>query len=244
VTRFHNTRLVVFLALWLLGRASHAETRHGNGVVYLEKTIPNGSTLHLVLLDPKQCTLRVIDNPRGTQTLGAAMEGNGCLAGTNGAYFHPDFTPVGLEISHGRQIHPLEHGKLISGLVVVNRGKVALLRVAEFKASPSIQEALQCGPFLIDHGQPVPGLNATKKAYRTVVLSDGKGGCGLLMAESVTLAEMAEILATPGTIPEMKIIRALNLDGGSSSAIWVSQPPVYLREFKRVRNFLGVIPRN
>ena len=171
------------------------------------------------------------------------MEENGCLAGTNGAYFHPDFTPVGLEISNGRQIHPLEHGKLISGMVVVNRGRVSLLRVGEFKPAPSIQTALQSGPFLIDQGQPVPGLNAIKRAYRTVVLSDGKGGCALLMAESVTLAEMARILAAPGVIPEMKISRALNLDGGSSSAVWVSQPPVYLREFKRVRNFLAVVPR-
>ena len=247
-------KLGLILAIFFQGSAARSEwilqsttPQRGKGVAFVEKAIRNGSDsssrhLFLVLADPKQCTLRVIDNPGGKRTLGSAMEENGCLAGVNGSYFRPDFSPVGLEISHGRLIHPLEHGKLISGLVVANRGSVALLRIGEFKPAPSIKDAVQCGPFLIDHGKVVPGLNATKRADRTVVLADGKGGWGLLMAESVTLAEMAQILATPGMLPEIKVTRALNLDGGTSSAIWVNEPPVYEREFKRVRNFVAVVP--
>jgi uncharacterized protein YigE (DUF2233 family) len=232
-------------AEWSLESTSSQE---GAGVVYVQKKIASDREaptrmLHLVLIDPKLSTLRVVDNPGGKHSLGSAMEASGCLAGVNGGYFQSDFSPIGLMIANGRQIHPLEHGKLISGLVVVNRGRVALLRVGDFKPVLAATEALQSGPFLIDHGRPVPGLNATKPADRTVVLSDGKGGCGLLMAESVTLAEMARILADPKIVTELKISRALNLDGGSSSGLWLREPAVYLHEFKRVRSFLGVVAR-
>jgi uncharacterized protein YigE (DUF2233 family) len=240
--------LQILLVFLLCGIATvfGVESCPGSGVVYVEKQISianGGHQLRIVLVKPRECTLRVVDNPQGELSLGAAMEEHGCLAGVNGGYFHPGFTPLGLVIANGRKIHPLENAKLLSGLVVVNRGRVALLRKGEFKPGPTITEALQCGPFLIDHGRPVSGLNATKAADRTVVLSDGKGGCALLMAESVSLAEMARILATPGLVPELKIVRALNLDGGSSSGMWVGQPPVYSRELKRVRNFLGVVAR-
>lgn len=246
---------VLILATALLAGSLRADwnvkstkSRQGPGVLFVEKQIGNDGrselhTIRLILLDSKQCTLRVVDNPEGKLSLGSAMEQAGCVAGVNGGYFRADFTPVGLEIGNERRIHPMQGGKLITGLVVVNRGRVALLRTGEFKWSPSITEALQSGPFLIDHGRPVAGLNSTKEADRTVVLSDGKGGCALLMAESVTLAEMAQILAKPAIIPELKIVRALNLDGGSSSGIWMREPPVYVRELKRVRSFLGVIAR-
>jgi len=45
-------------------------------------------------------------------------------------------------------------------------------------------------------------------------------------------------------IPQMKVERALNLDGGSSSAMWVKgNPDFYSAEGKRVRNFLAIRPR-
>jgi uncharacterized protein YigE (DUF2233 family) len=199
--------------------------------------------LRFVLPDPKRCSLRVVDNPSGQRSLGQAMEANKCLAGVNGGYFRPDFSPVGLEVSNGRMIHPKETAKLITGMVVVNRGGlVSLLRVGEYKPGPAITEALQSGPFLVDREKAVAGLNASKRASRTVVISDGNGGYGLVMAESVTLAEMAQILATPGLVEGNKISRALNLDGGTSSGIWVREPSLYEREFKRVRNFLAVVP--
>ena len=193
-----------------------------------------------MIFDSKKCALKVIDNP-GSDGLAAAMEGNGCLAGVNGSYFHPDRTPLGLVICEGKILHPLERARLLSGVLTVTRERVSLLRTAEYRPDPKIQEALQAGPFLLDHGAPVAGLNDTRRAERTVVLSDGRGHCALLVCSGpVTLAGMARILAAPGIIGEMRVVRALNLDGGSSTAIWVKEPPFYRREFKSVRNFLGV----
>jgi hypothetical protein len=61
----------------------------------------------------------------------------------------------------------------------------------------------------------------------------------------VTLAQLAKILATAGITPDLKVQRALNLDGGSSSAFWFAgeREPFSISEQKTVRNFLGVAPK-
>jgi hypothetical protein len=77
-----------------------------------------------------------------------------------------------------------------------------------------------------------------------VVFTDAAGRCGFVVCKSVTLAEMAAILVSADIFPRGKITRALNLDGGSSTGLWVKgEPPVYLREGKEVRNFLALVPR-
>ena len=53
----------------------------------------------------------------------------------------------------------------------------------------------------------------------------------------------AEVLAGAVIIPGMQIERALNLDGGSSTALWVSSDPVFSHsEWKHVRNALAIMP--
>jgi hypothetical protein len=103
---------------------------------------------------------------------------------------------------------------------------------------------LQCGPFLVDGGKAVPGLNDTRSARRTFILIGGDRAA-LGFCSSVTLAELGDILATPGIVADLKVQRALNLDGGSSSAFWFTgeNGPFSIRELKRVRNFVVVVPK-
>jgi hypothetical protein len=105
--------------------------------------------------------------------------------------------------------------------------------------------ALQCGPFLVDGGTPVPGLNATRPARRTFVLTAGRDRAAIGLSSPVTLAQMGEILATAPLASELKVQRALNLDGGSSSAFWFAGPrgPFSISEQKTVRNFVLVSPK-
>lgn len=198
--------------------------------------------LHIVSFQPKAHTFAVMDNPDGAFDLGSASAKRGVLAAVNGGYFHPDRTPLGLVVRQGVTIHPLERAKLLSGIVVVKKDRIALLRAAEFRASKDVREALQAGPFLVDGGKPVAGLNDTRGAARTVVFADASGNFGLLTCKSATLAETGSILAA---LPTVKITRALNLDGGSSTALWVKRDgvPFYSREWKGVRNYLAILPR-
>jgi hypothetical protein len=63
----------------------------------------------------------------------------------------------------------------------------------------------------------------------------------------VTLAELAESLASPGALTGWRVDRAINLDGGSSTGFFfdrgVGDAAITLNPWKRVRNLLCVIPR-
>ncbi len=197
-----------------------------------------------VFFSAKQARFAVIDNAAGA-TLGEAMTASGALAGTNGAYFHPNNVPLGLMIAAGKTIHPLERAKLLSGVFVVTKGRPRIVRAAKFTPSAGDSDALQAGPFLVETGRSLAGLNAIRPALRTVVATDGAGRWALLLVSSTTLADAAAVFSTPAVWPDFSIQQALNLDGGSSSGLWVASEskPFYRREFSTVRNFLAILPR-
>lgn len=214
-------------------------------VVLAETESGAEATLHLGLFSTKSGTVRVIDNPMGKDDLAAAMRREQCLAGVNGGYFDPADAPVGLVISGGKSIAPLRKARLLSGVLVASAGRVQLLRTAEYSPKRPANEALQCGPFLVDRGQTVPGLNDTRSARRTFVLTSGPDRAAVGFCSEVTLAQLAKILATSGIAPDLKVQRALNLDGGSSSAFWFAgeRGPFSISEQKTVRNFVAVVPK-
>lgn len=230
--------------------ASQAEGRDAAGVEHRRVMLAESETgerasVDLALFSTKSATVRVIDNPTGEDRLAAAMRREQCLAGVNGGYFDPADAPVGLVISGGKLIAPLRKARLLSGVMIASAGRVQILRAAEYSPKRKATEALQCGPFLVDRGQPVPGLNDTRFARRTFVLAGGPDRAAVGLCSGVTLAQLAKILATQGIAPELKVQRALNLDGGSSSAFWFAgeRGPFSVSEQKTVRNFVAVVPK-
>ncbi len=203
------------------------------------------ATLDLALFSTKSATVGVLDNPTGNDDLAATMRRERCLAGVNGGYFDPEHKPVGLVISDGKLIAPLRKARLLSGVMAVANGRLQLLRTPEYSPKRKSTAALQCGPFLVDRGQPVPGLNETRPARRTFIITGGADRAALGFCSAVTLAELGRILATPEVVPDLKVLRALNLDGGSSSAFWFAgeQGPFSISERKTVRNFVAVLPK-
>jgi len=199
--------------------------------------------MQLVKFDRSRCTLRVVGLASGTTVADAARK-NGGVAGVNGGYFKPGGVPLGLVMSGGEKIHAFETAKILSGVLVVTSRGASLLRAAEFKGETGVREALQAGPFLVDKGRFVAGLNAGRRAERTVLLADAEGVAALLTTSPVSLSELGQILATPDLLPGLKIERALNLDGGSSTALWVAADPVPTSrpEWKPVSNALIVAP--
>ena len=199
------------------------------------------ATLDLASFATKSATLRVIDNPKGEDNLAAATRRIRALAGVNGGYFDPQNEPVGLLIGDGKLIAPLRKAKLLSGVLVVSKTRVELLRSGEYSSRKNTIAALQCGPFLVDGGTAVAGLNDTRPARRTFVLTNGPDRGAIGYCSAVTLAQLGAILATP----ELKVQRALNLDGGSSSAFWFNgeRGVVSMSEIKTVRDFVVIVPK-
>ena len=229
---------------WRLA-SSEALPSRSPAVTHRLLTFQNDRTLdlHLVRFDRRRATLRVLDLPPET-TVAEAAQTHGGLAGVNGGYFTPDRAPLGLVVSKGVKLHPWENTKILTGVLAVTSRGATLLRNAEFKPSPALREALQAGPFLVDHGKLVTGLNPTHLAERTVLLADTQGVVALLSTGPASLAELGQLLATSGLLPGLKIDRALNLDGGSSTALWVvSDPTNFSRpEWKPVRNAVAILP--
>jgi len=203
------------------------------------------ATIDLALFAPKSVAVRVVDNPSGDEELAAVMRRTRGIAGVNGGYFDPQDAPVGLLVSEGKMIAPFRKARLLSGVLVASKGRVELLRSTEYSPRKTATAALQCGPFLVDGGNAVPGLNNTRPARRTFVLTAGSDRAALGYCSAVTLAQLGEILATTRLTPELKVQRALNLDGGSSSAFWFAGQSgvVSMSELKIVRDFVVITPK-
>lgn len=203
--------------------------------------------LQLAVFDPKEATLRVIDQPtEPRRSLAATIAGGSFLAAVNGGYFDPEHEPIGLLIADGRVVRRQQKARLLSGVLSAGPGGVLIARAAAFSPKTKPDAARQCGPFLVEHGRIVVGLNETRAARRTFALVTKDGRAALGYSSSVTLAELAEILANAGVPRGMKVESALNLDGGSSSAFWFAgRKGVFSRpESKTVRDFIAIVPRS
>jgi exopolysaccharide biosynthesis protein len=250
-------RSATFLVLFLVARFSSAaewavvsstsERANAAGVEHLQVALADSTSgdrakVELASFSAKTATLRVIDDPSASGSLAGVMQRENCIAGVNGGYFDPDHAPVGLLVSDGRVVSPLRKARLLSGVVRVINGRVQIQRPTEFSLKGRPSAARQCGPFLVDRGKPISGLNDTRPARRTFVVTGAGDRAAIGYSSAVTLAQLGDLLATPGLAGEWKIQRALNLDGGSSSGFWFAgENGIFsIREQKTVRDYLAV----
>lgn len=222
------------------------------GASLIEQTIQhNGRSIELqyVLFDSRSYSLQVIDQPEdwsGGGKITERMRGANAVAGVNGGFFTPQFTPMGLMIANGHKTGTWQPNKLLSGAVVV-RQQPQLLWNSEVQGAGDAQHLIQAGPRLVDAGRVVPSLERRKQTTRTFIATDGGHRWIIGLARSTSLGELADALAAPSTFPGgFRIHRALNLDGGHSSALYYrtadgaehSDPG-----WSTVRNYLGIVPR-
>lgn len=233
---------------WLAGERTELGTLPGGAFAWQQMvTGPNGPVrVAGVSFSAGKATFRVVDNPPEARVaFPGIVAGIGAIAGINGGYFHPDYRPLGLAVSGGKEIHGFEKAKLLSGVLAVRGSRIELVRSGAFKPGKDVQEALQAGPWLLEHGKAIPGLNSERKARRSVVATDGKGNWAILATGPLTLAETGEVLAITGLPGGWTARDALNLDGGSSTALWAATQPKALEifSFGTVRNYLAIVPR-
>jgi uncharacterized protein YigE (DUF2233 family) len=235
---------------WKLDNWKELATLDTSAVIWESQVSSDRQSVRLsgVSFQARDCVFRVIDNPpQQSQSLQSALSATNAFAGSNGGYFHNDLRPVGLVISDGRTIHPFERANLLSGILLVRKGRIELVRSGQFKGGEGVQEALQAGPWLIEKGAPVSGLNSERPARRTIVANDGKGQWTLLATSPLTLADAAQMLAVKGVAGPWAIANALNLDGGSSTALRAEaegRPLVQIPSSGPVRNYLAIIRRH
>jgi uncharacterized protein YigE (DUF2233 family) len=203
----------------------------------------SSATMDLAAFSAKTATLRLVDNPGRSQSLADIMGRENFVAGINGGYFDTEFRPLGLRVIDGTTRSPLLRARLLTGVLCASPREIQIFRLAEFSQKKDCHAAIECGPFLIDGGVPVRGLDQLRRARRTFAAVTRIGTATVGVCGELTLAELAEALAA---LPDLKIRRALNLDGGSSSAFWFRKKdgtPFSIQEEKSVRDFVGIAPR-
>jgi hypothetical protein len=204
------------------------------------------ASLELAVFSTKSCRLRVIDQPSEPRVdLEEVMGRGNFLAAVNGGYFDPDYKPIGLLILDGKTIAPLQKARLLSGVLSASAKKVQVSRVAEFSMAQKPDAAIECGPMVVDLGKSVRGLESTRAARRTFAAVGAGDKAALGFCSEVTLADLSNLLASI-SIPDFKIQRALNLDGGSSSAFWCKRAngsAFSIAEQKPVRDFVAIVPK-
>jgi hypothetical protein len=215
-------------------------------VVVEDSNSGDRASLELAIFSTKSCRLRIVDQASELRLdLEDVMAHGNFLAGVNGGYFDPEYRPIGLRIVDGKMAVPLQKSRLLSGVLSSTGKKIQISRVSELSQSQKPDTAVECGPMLVDLGKSVRGLESTRSARRTFAAVSSGDKVALGFCSDVTLADLSSILAII-SIPEFKIQRALNLDGGSSSAFWFKRAngsAFSIAEQKPVRDFVAIIPR-
>ena len=135
------------------------------------------------------------------------------------------------------------------GLVTVEPGRTWVGSTGTQDVTPVTAAFGLAPPVAVKRKSNCPGRSQSRSpgvfGTITFIVTDGSDRAAIGFCSDVTLAELGKILATPGVTPELKVQRALNFDGGSSSAFWFAgeRGPFSISEQKRVRNFVAVVPR-
>lgn len=179
----------------------------------------NGTTFTAVTFDRRNYFLKVIDQKEGpgTEFTGAEFAGQGSLAAINGGFFNPDGSPLGLVITDGQSRGAFNsHSFLGTGII---DGENTTL--SDRKSYQESSELLQSGPRLVWDQERLTGLSKSKERPRSFVIWDGNNHFGIGHADRATLQGLANNLqAQP--FEEFHIKYAINLDGGTSCDLWVS----------------------
>lgn len=210
-----------------------------------------------VAFDSRAHRLRAIDQAGGPGSafIDAAHAGSShkALAAINAGFFTPDGQPLGLVVTNGKLSGSWNSATSVGSALwhESQSGSSRISRRSETNAATAklMREALQSGPMLVDHGLTVGGLESDKISARCFIAWDGSTRWFIGRTSPCSLNTLAAILAS-GNHCGWKILRAMNLDGGRSSDLWISSRvhggPLTSRPpwNKPVRNFLILVPRD
>ncbi len=177
--------------------------------------------LTILRLDPKLYHIRVAydsGHPGRISDWAASVKP---VALINGGYFDEKKKATALVIFDG--IAQGSSYKGFGGMVVVNQQggfELRSLRQQPYDPAEPLQQAMQSAPMLIQPGGVLSDLQADdKRSRRTVIARDTRGRILLIVCDFpvFTLKELARLLKES----DLELDAALNLDGGSSTGMYL-----------------------
>lgn len=167
---------------------------------------------------------------------GAIGKKLGAAVVLNAGYYDENGRPMGYFRSGGKVFNSrvlyrgrktfLHYGAVFA--VERNDGRPEIVSRENFEGS-GVSEAFQAGPLLVMDGKPVQGLSRYREylraSRRTVVGTDAEDRLIVLVSEAetrgISWCELQAFLVLPESKGGLGVRDAMNLDGGSSSQLWV-----------------------
>lgn len=192
-------------------------------------------------------TIRVVDHPAGGplgETVVHALQGK-VLAAINGAYFTEDFEPDGLYEIDAVVRRPARSG--LSGVVGSAKDGAPVVARAGAVDPAMLRDAVQSGPFVVDPGGTLGIWSDDGQRARRSLVVVSAGRIAFVTTAKCGLYDLARALvASPRAFGVDRVERALNLDGGPSSALAVRLPSnsvFNVPETGKLRTVLTIEPR-
>jgi len=182
----------------------------------------NEDTVTIVRFDLRHITLSVAYQPTQPLSMGEWMQQEHATAILNGGYFDDQNSATGLVVSDGQSFGSSYTG--FGGMLSVNsNGHISLRSLSQQPYDPSneqLRQATQSSPMLVSGGKATQ-FNANAASSRRSVVAMDKQGRLLFIASPGTafsLGELEDLLVSS----DLSIDRALNLDGGASTGLYVN----------------------
>jgi uncharacterized protein YigE (DUF2233 family) len=199
-----------------------------NGVVWRSMPFRNaqGATIdvRVVRFDPAAVQFRVHYVAGQVQNItGWQQRLSGAAAIINANYFDPNNNPLGIVVADGRPAGTL-YNRTDAAMFQVKPGgaaKVRYMYIEPYQNGEPFEQATMAFPVLFAERQraPIAGELSTVSAPRTVIASDTLGRILFIVARNnTTLAELQAFLGASG----LSINYAVNMDGGSSSSMFIN----------------------
>jgi len=189
----------------------------------------NGTALKVVVLpDINESMLDLYSNLDDSKTSVEILASTRCSALINGGFYTKENTQPGLFISDSNELHGFISNRTYNGIFSINT--LGIPRITRRAPVDPLVTALQTGPLLIENGsiQNIE-INNDKLARRMVLAITGSNEVVFLSIynsqsafSGPLLKDTPEIIQAVSETLSLGIADAINLDGGSASALYTS----------------------
>ena len=205
-------------------------------------------SLEVVHLNKQHYRAKLTIQPKGQRQKPSVIAAkSNAIIGINAGYFGPAFEPVGLFKSNHKLISRFSSASqlLKAGISINDQGEINLLANPKKAELIKARSAMQIGPVLVARGK-VSITRANIRSRRTILAKTTRGHLLLIITQTpVSLSTISSLLVNhPDFFGANHITTAVNLDGGSSSALSLrlNKKLINLVELKPVRTMLLFYP--
>lgn len=198
--------------------------------------------LYMLRIEPSQYEFQVNYRPGEPQMLTDWQAETGALVVVNGGFFTEEFLATGLIIADG-EASGVSYGEFAGMFAVANDvPEVRWLGERPYSINEPLQHALQSFPMLVKPGGVLGYAEEDSRPNRRTVIGMDENGRILIIVTPwghFTLHTLSQFL----THSDLNLDIALNLDGGTSSGLILSDPEEEISGFVPIPSIISIFPR-